>query len=159
MCRAVMYGGMEETYGIRVLYSGLESRRYMGLSSCQFLLFSPTVSAYEDLHVSTSTGKQAPCVRMTNKVRGVSRLNDTEKNSMDRRKDDVHESRNVVKFFFEQWYQPVATTGAIGPPGPSTCVGCPQACACPASGCDCSSPRALRGPCCIEWVVFFTQSA
>ena len=46
MCRAVMYGGMEETYGIRVLYSGLESRRYMGLSSCQFLLFSPTVSAY-----------------------------------------------------------------------------------------------------------------
>ena len=49
MCRAVMYGGMEETYGIRVLYSGLESRRYMGLSSCQFLLFSPTVSAYEDL--------------------------------------------------------------------------------------------------------------
>ena len=45
MCRAEMYGGMEETYGIRVLYSGLESRRYMGMSSCQFLLFSPTVSA------------------------------------------------------------------------------------------------------------------
>ena len=67
----------------------------------------------------------------------------------------MHESRNVVNFFFEQWYQPVATTGAIGPPGPSTCVGRPQACACPASGCGCSSPRALRGPCCIEWVVFF----
>ena len=33
-----MYGGMEETYGIRVLYSGLESRRYIGLSSCQFFL-------------------------------------------------------------------------------------------------------------------------
>ena len=58
MCRAAMYGGMEETYGIRVLYPGLESRLYMGLSSCQFLLFSPTVSAYEDLHVSTSTGEQ-----------------------------------------------------------------------------------------------------
>ena len=38
----------------------------------------------------------------------------------------MHESRNVV-IFFEQWYQPVATTGAIGPPGPSTCVGRPQA--------------------------------
>ena len=100
MCRAAMYGGMEETYGIRVLYPGLESRRYMGLSSCQFLLFPPTVSAYEDLHVSTSTGEQGSCVRMTNIVRGVSRLNDTEKNSMDRRKDDMHESRNVVKFFF-----------------------------------------------------------
>ena len=36
------------------------------------------------------------CVRMTNTIRGVSRLNDTEKNSMDRRKDDMHESRNVV---------------------------------------------------------------
>ena len=129
MCRAAMYGGMEETYGIRVLYPGLESRRYMGVSSCQFLLFSPTVSAYEDLHVSTSTGEQGPCVRMTNIVRGVSRLNDTEKNSMDRRKDDMHESRKCsqVFFFCEQWYQPVATTGAIGPPGPSTCVGCPQA--------------------------------
>ena len=99
MCRAAMYGGMEETYGIRVLYPGLESRRYIGLGSCQFLLFPPTVSAYEDLHVSTSTGEQGPCVRMTNIVRGVSRLNDTEKNSMDRRKDDMHESRNVVKFF------------------------------------------------------------
>ena len=31
-----MYDGMGETYGIRVLYSGLESRRYIGLSSCQF---------------------------------------------------------------------------------------------------------------------------
>ena len=92
---------------------------------------------------------------MTNKIRGVSRLNDTEKNSMDRRKDDMHESRNVVNFFLEQWYQPVATTGAIGPPGPSTCVGLPLSCACPASGCDCSSPRALRGPYCVEWVVFF----
>ena len=100
MCRAAMYGGMEETYGIRVLYPGLESRRYMGLSSCQFLLFSPTVSAYEDLHVSTSTEEQGPCVRMTYIVRGVSRLNDTEKNSMDRRKDDMHESGNVVEFFF-----------------------------------------------------------
>ena len=89
-----MYDGMGETYGIRVLYSGLESRRYMGLSSCQFLLFSPTVSAYEDLHVSTSTGEQGPCVRMTN----IIRLSDTEKNSMDRRKDDMHESRNVVIF-------------------------------------------------------------
>ena len=104
-----MYGSMEETYGIRVLYSGLESRRYICLSSCQFLLLSPTVSACEDLHVSTSTGEQGPCVRMTNIVRGASRLNDTEKNSMDRRKDDMHESRNVVKFFYlEQWYQPVA---------------------------------------------------
>ena len=111
-----MYGGMKETYGIRVLYPGLESRRYMGLSFCQFLLFSPAVSAYEDLHVSTSTGEQGPCVRMMNIVRGVSRLNDTEKNSMDRRKDDMQESRNVVKFLCEQWYQPVATTGATGPP-------------------------------------------
>ena len=64
-----------------------------------------------------------PSVRVTNIIRGVSRFNVTEKNSMDRRKDDMHESRNVVSFFFEQWYQPVATTGAIGPPGPSTCVG------------------------------------
>ena len=121
MCRAVMYGGMEETYGIRVLYSGLESRRYMSVSSCQFLLFSPTVSAYEDLHVSTSTGEKGPCVRMTNKVRGVSRLNDTEKNSMDRRKDDMHESRNVVKFFFvssgiSQWPRQVPSGPPAHPP-------------------------------------------
>ena len=93
-----MYDGMGETYGSRVLYSGLESRRYIGLSPCQFLLLSPTVSAYEDLHVSTSTGEQGPCVRMTNIIRGASRLNDTEKKSMDRRKDDMHESRNVVFF-------------------------------------------------------------
>ena len=33
-----MYDGMGETYGIRVLYSGLESRRYIALSSCQFFL-------------------------------------------------------------------------------------------------------------------------
>ena len=64
---------------------------------------------------------------MTNIIQGVSRLNETEKKSMDRRKDDMHESRNVVFFSFEQWYQPVAATGAIGPPGPSTCVGRPQA--------------------------------
>ena len=95
-----MYDGMGETYGIRVLFPGLESRRYISLSSCQFPLLSPTVSAYEDHHVSTSTGEQGPCVRMTNIVRGVPRLNDTEKNSMNRRKDDMHESRNVVKFFF-----------------------------------------------------------
>ena len=39
-----MYDGMGETYGIRVLYSGLESRRYIGLSSCQFFYpFSDSV--------------------------------------------------------------------------------------------------------------------
>ena len=109
-----MYGSMEETYGIRVSYSGLESRRYIGLSSCQFLLLSPT--ACEDLHVSTSTGEQGPCVRMTNIVRGVSRLNDTEKNSMDRRKDDMHESRNVVKFFV--WSSGISQWPRQVPSGP-----------------------------------------
>ena len=104
MCRAVMYGGMEETYGIRVLYSGVESRRFID----------------EDLHVSTSTGEQGPCVRMTNIVRGVSRLTDTEKNSMDRRKDDMHESRNVVKFFLSsgisQWPRQVPSGPPAHPP-------------------------------------------
>ena len=39
-----MYDGMGETYGIRVLFSGLESERYIGLSSCQFFFTpSPTV--------------------------------------------------------------------------------------------------------------------
>ena len=58
---------------------------------------------------------------MTNKVRGVSRLNDTEKNSMDRRKDDVHESRNVVNFFFfssgiSQWPRQVPSGPPAHPP-------------------------------------------
>ena len=43
---------------------------------------------------------------------------------MDRRKDDTHESRNVV-IFFDQWYQPVAATGAIGPPRPIHLCGVP----------------------------------
>ena len=144
-----MYGGMEETYGIRVLYSGLESRRYIGLSSCQFLLLSPTVSAYEDLYVSTSTGEQGPCVRITNIVRGVSRLNDTEKNSMDRHKDDMHESRNVVKFFFlssgiSQWPRQVPSG-----PQPIHLCGVPAGLS--------FSPRALRGPYCevVGQFVFF----
>ena len=35
---------------------------------------------------------------------------------MDRRKDDMHESRNVVKIFCELWYQPVATGPRALPP-------------------------------------------
>ena len=46
---------------------------------------------------------------------------------MDRRKDDMRESRNVVKFFFLTTEIPVVTTGAIGPSGPSSCVRRPQA--------------------------------
>ena len=42
--------------------------------------------------------QQGPCAGMTRTIRGY--WNDTEKNNMDKRKDDMHESRNVVKFFF-----------------------------------------------------------
>ena len=47
-----MYDGMGETYGIRVLYSVLESRRYIGLSSCQF--FYSFLRQYLRKKISTS---------------------------------------------------------------------------------------------------------
>ena len=50
--------------------------------------------------------------------------NDTEKNSMDRRKDDMCEPRNVVKFFpCFQWSRQALS----GPSGPSDYVRRPQA--------------------------------
>ena len=51
-------------------------------------------------HTKTTQGGLARPLRKDDKCNSIFFWNDTEKNSMDKRKDDMHEPRNVVKFFF-----------------------------------------------------------